>query len=113
MYLHKQHVSCWQDFRKRKRIFSDFTPPSYISDDILGGHEERVDILESLELCLIDLADDAGIVRRQLHRLVRELGREVRQVRVRFQPGTKGEGGSFKLRGEKKKSLRRCIKTIL
>jgi hypothetical protein len=78
---------CRQDFRKRKRIFSDVTPPRYISDDILGGHEQRVDILESLELCLIDLADDAGIVRRQLHRLVRELGREVRQVRVRFQPG--------------------------
>jgi hypothetical protein len=58
-----------------------------ISDDILGGHEQRVDVLESLELCLIDLADDAGIVRRQLHRLVRELGREIRQVRVRFQPG--------------------------
>ena len=55
-------------------------------DHILSGHEQGIDILESLELCLVDLADDAGVVGGQLDRLVRELGRKVGQVRVRLQP---------------------------
>ena len=60
-------------------------------DHILSGHEQGIDILESLELCLVDLADDAGVVGGQLDRLVRELGRKVGQVRVRLQPDREGK----------------------
>ena len=60
-------------------------------DHILGRHEQGIDILESLELCLVDLADDAGVVGGQLDRLVRELGRKVGQVRVRLQPDREGK----------------------
>ena len=56
-----------------------------ILHDVLLGHEERVHVLESVELCLVDATDDASVVRRQLDRLVSELRREVGQVLVTLQ----------------------------
>ena len=39
-------------------IITDPLSASFL-DDVLGGHEERVDVLEAVELALVDLSDEA------------------------------------------------------
>lgn len=57
-----------------------------VLDDILCRHKKRVDVLEPIELRLVDPADDAGVVWRELYGLVCELRREVGQVLLVLQP---------------------------
>merc|ERR1712117_172110 len=55
-------------------------------NDVFGRHEQRIDVLEAVELALIDLSDEAWVVRRELHRLVGELRREVGEVPLALEP---------------------------
>lgn len=57
-----------------------------MSNTVVERHQQRIDVLEALELRLINLFDDTIVVRRQVDRLFGELRRKVGQVSVVFQP---------------------------
>ena len=75
--------------KARAAGYTSCPPPTLATadlHDVLCRHEERVNVLEPFELCLVDPADDARVVGRELDRFVCELGREVGQVLVALQP---------------------------
>ena len=53
---------------------------------IFSTHEKRIDILETIKLCLVNLSNDAGVVWSQVDWLVCELRREVSQISLTLKP---------------------------
>ena len=55
---------------------------------VFRTHQQRIDILETIKLSLVDVADDAGIVWSEMNWFISELWRKVCQVSLTLQPGT-------------------------
>ena len=70
-------------FKKKKK--KKCCPILTASNTIFERHQERIDVLETLKLSLIDALNNPLVIRCQLHGFVCKLGREMRQIAVRIQ----------------------------